>query len=116
LLVAASRRHHRSGAWQHGTLLIDTGSTLTEARAIDQDVQEITHRPVSHIVLTHNHFDHILGSSAFGGAAMYCASEVAATINAGTEEPGADAVRHGANAGAGRPGDRRAAATVTPNT
>ena len=25
-----------------GTLLIDTGTTLTEARAIDQDVREIT--------------------------------------------------------------------------
>ena len=44
-----------------GTLLIDTGSTLTEARAIDQDVREITHGPVSHIVLTHNHFDRTAG-------------------------------------------------------
>ena len=63
-----------------GTLLIDTGTTLTEAQAIDQDVRYLTRRSVTHIVLTHNHFDHILGSSAFAGAAVYCAPEVAATI------------------------------------
>ena len=114
MLVAVSRRHRRSGG-STGTLLIDTGSTLTGARAIDQDVREITHRPVSHIVLTHNHFDHILGSSAFGGAAMYCASEVAATINAGTEELRPTRCVT-ARTPRGRPGDRRAGATATPNT
>ena len=50
---------------------------------------------VSHIVLTHNHFDHILGSSAFVGASVYCAPEVAATIANQTEHLRADAVRHG---------------------
>ena len=99
-----------------GTLLIDTGSTLTEARAIDQDVRKITHRPVSHIVLTHNHFDHILASSAFGGAAVYCASEVAATMNAGTNELRADAVRHGANADEVNQAIAALADTATPNT
>ena len=44
-----------------GTLLIDTGTTLTDADAIKADVREITGSTVSHIVLTHNHFDHILG-------------------------------------------------------
>ena len=79
-----------------GTLLIDTGSTLSEAGAIEADVEEITCSAVSHIVLTHNHFDHILGSSAFAGASVYCAPEVAATIANRTEHLRADAVRHGA--------------------
>jgi glyoxylase-like metal-dependent hydrolase (beta-lactamase superfamily II) len=51
--------------------------------------------------LTHNHFDHILGSSAFADATVYCAPEVAATIAGRTEELRADAVRHGADADEG---------------
>ena len=47
-------------------------------------------------MLTHNHFDHILGSSAFAGASVYCAPEVAATIANRTGHLRADAVRHGA--------------------
>ena len=80
---------------QTGTLLIDTGTTLTEANAIKADVWDIAGSTVSHIVLTHNHFDHILGSSAFVGASVYCAPEVAATIANQTEHLRADAVRHG---------------------
>jgi len=43
-------------------------------------VQDIANREVSHIVLTHNHFDHILGASVFVGAEIYCAPEVATTM------------------------------------
>jgi glyoxylase-like metal-dependent hydrolase (beta-lactamase superfamily II) len=81
-----------------GTLLIDTGTTLLEANAVKADVAELAGSQVSHMVLTHNHFDHILGSSAFAGATVYCAPEVAATIASRTEELRADAVRHGADA------------------
>lgn len=80
-----------------GTLLVDTGTTLTEARAVDRDVRDLTSTPVSHIVLTHNHFDHILGSSAFAGAEIYCASAVAATMADATGWLRADALRHGAD-------------------
>ena len=51
------------------TLLIDTGTTLAEANAVKSDVVQITGGPVSHIVLTHNHFDHILGIFGFRGCA-----------------------------------------------
>jgi glyoxylase-like metal-dependent hydrolase (beta-lactamase superfamily II) len=81
-----------------GTLLIDTGTTLLEANAVKADVAELAGSQVSHMVLTHNHFDHILGSSAFADATVYCAPEVAATIASRTEELRADAVRHGADA------------------
>jgi glyoxylase-like metal-dependent hydrolase (beta-lactamase superfamily II) len=81
-----------------GATLIDTGTTLTEAQAIAEDVQGIANRESSHIVLTHNHFDHILGSSAFDGAEIYCAAEVATTMAERTEHLRADAVRYGADA------------------
>jgi glyoxylase-like metal-dependent hydrolase (beta-lactamase superfamily II) len=82
---------------QTGTLLVDTGTTLAEADAVKADVLEIAGSTVSHIVLTHNHFDHILGSSAFADAEVYCAPEVAATIADRTEHLRADAVRYGAD-------------------
>jgi glyoxylase-like metal-dependent hydrolase (beta-lactamase superfamily II) len=81
-----------------GATLIDTGTTLTEAQAIAEDVQGIANREISHIVLTHNHFDHILGSSSFDGAEIYCAAEVATTMAERTEHLRADAVRYGADA------------------
>jgi glyoxylase-like metal-dependent hydrolase (beta-lactamase superfamily II) len=80
-----------------GMLLIDCGTTLAEARAIDSDVRTFDPRGVSHIVLTHNHFDHILGSSVFTDAAVSCAPEVVRSMVDGTERLRADAVRHGAN-------------------
>jgi glyoxylase-like metal-dependent hydrolase (beta-lactamase superfamily II) len=80
-----------------GALLIDTGTTLTEATAVQSDVGQIAGRSVSHVLLTHNHFDHILGSSVFADAEVYCAPEVAATISQQTEHLHADAIRHGAD-------------------
>ncbi len=80
-----------------GAVLIDTGTTLTEARAIRADVEALAGREVSHIVLTHSHFDHVLGASQFDGAVVYCAPAAAATM---VDEPGllrADAVQHGAD-------------------
>lgn len=82
-----------------GTLLIDTGTTPTEAEAIAADIAAMGHRDVSHILLTHNHFDHILGSSAFPDAQIYCAPQVAATMAERRDHLRADAVKHGADAG-----------------
>lgn len=82
---------------RRGALLIDAGSTLTESRAIRADVESMTGREVSHIVLTHHHFDHVLGASAFEGAAVYCAPSAAATMADGAEHLRADAIRYGAD-------------------
>jgi glyoxylase-like metal-dependent hydrolase (beta-lactamase superfamily II) len=78
-----------------GALLIDTGTTIAEAQAVAHDVDELAASTVTHVVLTHNHFDHVLGSSVFD-AAIYCAPEVVATITARTDTLRADAIRHGA--------------------
>lgn len=82
-----------------GTLLIDTGSTLEEAGSVASDVGAIAGRPVTHVVLTHKHFDHVLGSSVFAGAELYCAPEVARSLTSATSQLREDAVRHGADAG-----------------
>ncbi len=79
-----------------GTLLIDTGTTLTEAAAIHADVRQLTGGGVTHVVLTHKHFDHVLGSSEFAGAETYCAPDVADYISSGTEQLRDDALRYGA--------------------
>ncbi len=78
-------------------LLVDTGTTLAEAAAIDADVRLLAGRPVSHIVLTHKHFDHVLGSSVFGGAQIYCAPEVVGYLTAATDQIRVDALRYGAD-------------------
>lgn len=80
-----------------GALLVDTGTTLTEAAAIDADVRLLTGRPVNHIVLTHKHFDHVLGSSLFTGARVHCAPEVAEHLSSATHRLREDALRHGAD-------------------
>jgi glyoxylase-like metal-dependent hydrolase (beta-lactamase superfamily II) len=85
----------------HGSaaaLLVDTGTTLAEAAAIDGDVRELAGRRVTHIVLTHKHFDHVLGSSLFAGADIYCAPEVVEYLASATGQLRQDALRYGANA------------------
>ena len=80
-----------------GALLVDTGTTLTEAAAIRSDVNAIAGRSVRHIILTHKHFDHVLGSSAFIGAEIHCAPEVADYMSSAAAELRYDALRHGAD-------------------
>ena len=94
-----------------GALLIDTGTTLTEAEAIRADAEAMAGRSVSHVVLTHKHFDHVLGASAFDGAAVYCAPAVATAIADHAERLRADAVQYGANP---REVDDAVAALKTP--
>jgi glyoxylase-like metal-dependent hydrolase (beta-lactamase superfamily II) len=79
-------------------LLIDCGTTLVEARSIDADVRSLAHRGVTDVVLTHHHFDHVLGSSVFGAATVYTTPTVARAMSDGTAALRADAVKHGARA------------------
>jgi glyoxylase-like metal-dependent hydrolase (beta-lactamase superfamily II) len=81
-----------------GALLVDTGTTLREAAAIDADVRRLAGCAVSHIVLTHKHFDHVLGSSRFAAAEIHCAPEVVEYLTSATDELRADALRYGADA------------------
>ncbi|BBX92696.1 MBL fold metallo-hydrolase [Mycolicibacterium boenickei] len=78
-------------------LLVDSGTTLAEARGIESDVATLTGQRVGHIVLTHNHFDHVLGCSWFEDAQILCAPEVADTLASGRAHLRADAIGHGAD-------------------
>ena len=82
-----------------GALVVDTGSTLVEAAAIDADVRQIAGCRVTHVVLTHKHFDHVLGSSQFDGAEIFCAPEVVEYLSSATDHLRADALSYGADAG-----------------
>ena len=92
-------------------LLVDTGTTLPEARAIAEDAVALTGHEVGDVLLTHNHFDHILGYSTFAGARTYCAPQVVATMATRAEHLRVDAVGHGADPDAV---DRAVAALVAP--
>ncbi len=81
-----------------GVLVVDTGTTLVEAAAIDADVRQLAGRPATHVVLTHKHFDHVLGSSVFDGAEVFCAPEVVEYLSSATDELRNHALSYGADA------------------
>jgi glyoxylase-like metal-dependent hydrolase (beta-lactamase superfamily II) len=81
-----------------GVLLIDTGTTLTEAHAIYDDVRQIAGRSVTHVVLTHKHFDHVLGSGGFADAQIFCAPEVLDYLTSDIAQLRDDALSYGADA------------------
>jgi glyoxylase-like metal-dependent hydrolase (beta-lactamase superfamily II) len=81
-----------------GALLVDTGTTLVEAAAIDADVRQLAGCSISHVVLTHKHFDHVLGSSVFADAEIYCAPEVVEYLSSATDHIRNDALHYGADA------------------
>jgi glyoxylase-like metal-dependent hydrolase (beta-lactamase superfamily II) len=79
-------------------LVIDTGTTLVEAAAIEADVRQLAGCPVTHVVLTHKHFDHVLGSSQFAAAEILCTPEVVGYLSSETQGLRAHALSYGADA------------------
>lgn len=82
------------------TLVVDTGSTRDEGFRLAADVEALGASAVTHVVLTHHHFDHVLGSSVFDRAEMYAAPAVVDAMTVGRSALGADAVLYGADPGA----------------
>ncbi|MEH0578839.1 MBL fold metallo-hydrolase [Streptomyces sp. B21-108] len=74
------------------TLMIDAGSTLAEGVRLRAQAEELTGRHVTHLALTHPHFDHVFGAAAFAGAEVFGAVGVDTVPG---EELRADAVRNG---------------------
>ncbi|MBZ4318139.1 MBL fold metallo-hydrolase [Streptomyces huiliensis] len=85
-------------AGETGVLVVDTGATLGEGAEIEREVRELFGLPVTHIALTHDHFDHVLGTAAFPGAAVYGAAGLARSLTEGAEELRGSAVRQGVDA------------------
>ena len=80
-----------------GVLLIDCGTTLSEASAVADDVLELAGAAVTHLVMTHHHFDHILGAAGFPEAQTYAAPAVAAALTTGLGGVRDYALSYGAN-------------------
>ena len=95
-----------------GILLIDSGTTLLEASRIAEDVGVITGGAVTHLVLTHHHFDHVLGSAGFPEAVSYAAPAVAVALTTQIGEVRAHALEYGADTEAV---DRAVAAIRAPD-
>ncbi|WP_030354201.1 MBL fold metallo-hydrolase [Streptomyces scopuliridis] len=77
-------------------LLYDTGSTLREGAGIRARTRTLLGgRRVTHIALSHPHFDHVLGTAAFAGAEVYGAVGMAELLTRDAAGLYEDAVRHG---------------------
>ncbi|WP_328910097.1 MBL fold metallo-hydrolase [Streptomyces sp. NBC_00234] len=76
-------------------LLYDTGSSLREGAELRSQAQRLLGRRVTHIALSHPHFDHVLGTAAFAGAEVFGAVGIAGLLRNGADELHSSAVHHG---------------------
>ncbi|MFD8423617.1 MBL fold metallo-hydrolase [Streptomyces sp. NPDC059466] len=79
------------------TLMVDAGASLGEGARLRAEARRIlgTDRDVTHLALTHPHFDHVFGAAAFTGAQVFGAAGPGTVSAYGGEELRLDAVRHG---------------------
>ncbi|CAM5706231.1 MBL fold hydrolase [Streptomyces badius] len=82
-------------AGAEGVLLYDTGSTLREGVELRRQAEALLGRRVTHIALSHPHFDHVLGTAAFAGVRVYGSAGLTALLRDGGQGLYGDAVRHG---------------------
>ncbi|PCG87808.1 MBL fold metallo-hydrolase [Streptomyces sp. WZ.A104] len=82
-------------AGTEGVLLHDTGSTLREGVELRRQAEALLGRRVTHIALSHPHFDHVLGTAAFAGAQVYGSAGLTALLRDRGQELYASAVHHG---------------------
>lgn len=80
---------------EDAVLLYDTGSTLREGAQIRAQAQALCGRRVTHIALSHAHFDHVLGTAAFSGTQVYGAVGLRELLLRDREDLLTSAVRHG---------------------
>ncbi|KNB53018.1 MBL fold metallo-hydrolase [Streptomyces caatingaensis] len=78
-----------------GVLVVDAGGSPAEGAGVRRGAEGLFGLPVTHVALTHPHFDHVLGASAFPGAVVHGTTGDA-------EELCRDAVAYGVPAGAAR--------------
>jgi glyoxylase-like metal-dependent hydrolase (beta-lactamase superfamily II) len=78
-------------------LMVDAGATLREGAMLRRQAEEMLGRKVTHLALTHPHFDHVLGAAAFAGTRVYGAVRMDVMLGGRREREALrdDAVRHG---------------------
>ena len=94
-------------------LVVEAGSSLAEGAQLRAQAEAIAGHRVTHLALTHPHFDHVLGSAAFAGAEMFGAVGVDRVFTSARDrdELRADAVAQGLDP---REAEEAADALVTP--
>ncbi|MFG2677520.1 MBL fold metallo-hydrolase [Streptomyces sp. NPDC048392] len=86
-------------------LMVDAGSSLDEGARLREGARRLAGRRVTHLALTHPHFDHVLGAAAFAGAEVYGAVGTDALFapgGHGREALRSDAVAEGLDARSAR--------------
>jgi glyoxylase-like metal-dependent hydrolase (beta-lactamase superfamily II) len=76
-------------------LMVDAGSSLAEGARLRGRAEELAGGRVTHLALTHPHFDHVFGAAAFAGAEVYGAVGLDAVLAHEREALRLDAVRNG---------------------
>ncbi|MCX4991007.1 MBL fold metallo-hydrolase [Streptomyces sp. NBC_00568] len=78
-------------------LMIDAGSSLAEGAWLRAEAERLLgpERRVTHLALTHPHFDHVFGAAAFTDVEVFGAVGLDAVFAYECEELRADAVRNG---------------------
>ncbi|MER6525275.1 MBL fold metallo-hydrolase [Streptomyces sp. NPDC001508] len=79
-------------------LVVDAGSSLAEGARLRAGAERIAGRDVTHLALTHPHFDHVFGAAAFAGAEVYAAVGMDAVFARERDGLCRDAVRNGLDA------------------
>ncbi|MFJ1645616.1 MBL fold metallo-hydrolase [Streptomyces sp. NPDC088258] len=83
-------------AGESGALLFDTGSSVREGAELLASARALLGGArVTHIALSHPHFDHVFGTAAFAGAEVYGAAGAAELLAADRAPLYEDAVREG---------------------
>jgi glyoxylase-like metal-dependent hydrolase (beta-lactamase superfamily II) len=115
MVEAQAGRRRRVGAWQEvgervftrryrfldqqigailteaGPVVIDTRSTVLQAREIIAELRELTRQPVAAVINTHHHFDHSYGNHEFRPAPIWGHIRCAARIQHMVDNPAAHA-------------------------
>lgn len=76
-----------------GVLIIDTGATLRDGADLRRSIRGVLGRDVTHVALTHPHFDHVMGTAAFSGVQVFGAA--AWTNCSGASRTGCGGTRSG---------------------
>jgi glyoxylase-like metal-dependent hydrolase (beta-lactamase superfamily II) len=82
-------------AGSDGVLIVDTGATLRDGADLRRAIRGVLGREVTHVALTHPHFDHVLGAAAFAGVEVFGAAGLDDLLAREGDGIRLDAVRHG---------------------
>ncbi|MFE7610096.1 MULTISPECIES: MBL fold metallo-hydrolase [Streptomyces] len=78
-----------------GVLIIDTGATLRDGADLRRSIRGVLGRDVTHVALTHPHFDHVMGTAAFSGVQVFGAAGLDELLRREQDGLRRDAVGHG---------------------